>query len=373
MQIDMKRIVYFLLLSLFSVVFVACGEKDAPEVKISELSFTTTVQTRALPNVLTELKDGSQMSIFTRSSDYTGVASMTKAICNAGVWKANPTIVLEEGVTVSFQAVYPYSENNTSASAVPVDVKGQIDYLYSGSSLTVSKEYPTASVTMKHAMSVLAFNIDKNGYTGAGKLEEVKLSGSGFYTEGRLNVSTGAITGSATGEYVKSLNQTLVAGGFTDDIPAIFVIPSTSNGDNIQITIKVDGKEYSSNLPQQTVSGGNKYLFRMALTERDLVLFPELTETISLNTNSDQMPVKNLNTLQITHTNKRMAAPVIDKPKGVTGKIFWGDGETQDYSIGAAHTYDAEGTYTVAIESWGANEIMMENLSGVTEIDLSKF
>ena len=69
----MKRIAYYLI-PFLSFALVACGGgKDdfeepggetpsKPEVKISELSFTTTVQTRALPEVLTDLKNGSKMS-----------------------------------------------------------------------------------------------------------------------------------------------------------------------------------------------------------------------------------------------------------------------------------------------------------------------
>lgn len=375
----MKRRLYYLL-PLLSMLFVACGgeddaneQPDTPSVKSAELSFTTTVQTRALPNLLTELKDGSQMSIFVSYSTNSSSVSMQKAVCSNNLWKATPSIMLEDGVNVSFQAVYPYSDKNTSPSSVQVDVSTQTDYLYSGGTASVSKSNPTASIIMKHALGVFAFNIDKKGYSGAGKLQEIKLSGNGFYTIGNLNVSTGSIMGSTSGEFSKTFDETLVEGGFTNNLPAMFVIPSTSNGNNIQITIKVDGKEYSSYLPQQSVSGGNKYLFRMALTERDLVVFPDLTEVISLNADSDQMPTQELSTLQLKHNNKRMSVPIINYPNGVAGKIYWGDEQSQDYKTNVIHTYAYEGEYTVTIESWGANDVTMDNLSGVTEIDLSKF
>ncbi len=375
----MKRKIFYLL-PLLSMMFISCGGEDAaneqpdtPSVKSAELSFTTTVQTRALPNLLTELKDGSQMNIFVSYSTNSSAVSMKKAVCSNNLWKASPSIMLEDGVNISFQAMYPYSDKNTSPSSVQVDVTSQTDYLYSGGSALVSKNTPTASIIMKHAMCVFAFNIDKKGYSGAGKLQGIKLSGNGFYTNGNLNVSTGSIMGSTSGEFSKPFDETLLEGGFTNNLPAIIVIPSTSNGSNIQITIKVDGKEYSSYLPKQSVSGGNKYLFRMALTERDLVVFPDLTEIVSLNSDSDQMPTQELSTLQLKHVNKRMSAPIINYPDGVAGKIYWGDGQNQDYKTSAIHTYDEEGTYTIAVESWGANNVTMDNLSGVTEIDLSKF
>ncbi len=371
----MKRILYYLL-PLYSVVMVACGgneDSEIPEIKITELSFTTVVQTRALPNVLTELQNGSQMNIFVAFSNNSSLVSMKKAVMSNDLWKAVPSIELEEGISASFQAVYPYSDSYTSASAIPVEVKSQTDYLYSGNSVSVSRNNPTAQVTMKHAMAVFAFNIDKNGYSGSGSLQKITLSGSGLYTEGNMNISTGAITGTARGELAKSFSNTLKAGGFTNDIPAMFVIPSTSTGDNLLLTIMVDGKEYSGYLPKQSVSGGNKYLFRMALTERELVIFPELTETISLNADTDQMPERVLSSLKVVHSNDRMNVPVVTGSEGIFGKVYWGDGEAQNYNANTTHIYKMSGSHTITVETWGAEDVTMNNLSGVTEIDLSKF
>lgn len=380
----MKRIAYYLI-PFLSFALVACGGgKDdfeepggetpsKPEVKISELSFTTTVQTRALPEVLTDLKNGSQMSIFVTFSNNSGTEKMSKAVCSNDLWKASPSIPLEAGVNASFYAVYPYSSAYTSSTAIPVSVGTQTDYLYSGSKASVSKAIPTASVTMHHAMSVFAFNIDKQGYSGKGKLQEIKLSGDGFFTEGNLDITKGTIAGSTRGEYAKSFSETLQEGGFTSNIPAMFVIPSNSSGSNYQLTITVDGKEYTSTLPKQSVSGGNKYLFRMALTERELVIFAELTEVVSLNADSDEMPQRELSTLEVTHTNGRMNVPAISGSDGLFGKVYWGDNTSEDYKANLNHVYKTEGKHTIAIESWGAKEVTMESLAGVTEIDLSQF
>lgn len=378
----MKKIIYYIF-PLLSLALTACGGKDGdidepaptPEApKVTELSFTTTVQTRALPNVLTDLKDGLQMNIFVTFSNNSSNVKMSKAICSNGLWKASPSIPLESGVNASFYAVYPYSSSYTSSKAIPVSVSNQTDYLYSGGKATVSKNSPTASVTMHHAMAVFAFNIDKKGYEGNGKLQEVKLSGDGFFTEGDLDITTGTISGSSRGEYAKSFSETLQEGGFANNIPAMFVIPSNSNGSNYQLTITVDGKTYTSNLPKQSVSGGTKYLFRMALTERELVIFPELTEVVSLNADNDDMPERELSVLQVTHTNARMNAPVVSGSDGMFGKIYWGDNDSQDYKTNITHTYkDESASHTIVVESWGAKEVTIDNLSGVTEIDLSQF
>lgn len=379
----MKRITYYLF-ALLSVAFMtACSggdeefEQETPDTpqkpKITELTFTTTVQTRALPEVLTDLKDGSQMSIFVTYSNNTSATIMNKAICSSGTWKASPSIELVDGVNIKFRAAYPYNASATSTSAVPVKVSEQKDYLYSSSEASVSKNFPTASITMHHAMSVLAFNIDKGSYKGDGKLQEIKLSGDGFFTEGNMNITTGSITGSAKGEYAKAINQDLIAGGFTSNIPALFTIPANSTGSNYLLTIKVDNKEYSCNLPKQTISGGNKYLFRLVLSENELYAFEELTEIVSLNADADDMPERKISTLKVKHSNKNMDVPIITGSENLFGKIYWGDDQSEDYKSKASHKYTNEGTYTITIESWGAKELELENLSGISEIDLSNF
>ena len=117
----MKRFIYYLF-PLLALTFTACGGSENDDLdepakpstpseptkpKLTELSFTTTVQTRALPEVLTELKSGAQMSIFVTFSNNTAITTMNKAVCGSdGIFKASPSIELTAGVIASFNAVY---------------------------------------------------------------------------------------------------------------------------------------------------------------------------------------------------------------------------------------------------------------------------
>ena len=51
----------------------------------------------------------------------------------------------------------------------------------------------------------------------------------------------------------------------------------------------------------------------------------------------------------------------------------WGDGNEEEYKEGITHRYEKEGERTVIINSKGAEEITLQNLVGVTSIDLSGF
>ena len=46
---------------------------------------------------------------------------------------------------------------------------------------------------MKHALSLLTFNIGKHGYTGNGILQSLSVSGEEVYTNGKMSIETGKI------------------------------------------------------------------------------------------------------------------------------------------------------------------------------------
>lgn len=75
----------------------------------------------------------------------------------------------------------------------------------------------------------------------------------------------------------------------------------------------------------------------------------------------------------VTHT-----CPVFNIPLLVGGKlkdetIQWGDQQTEDYSPDAVHSYKDQQAHTVVVEIRGVEEVQLQNLVGVTEIDLTEF
>lgn len=77
--------------------------------------------------------------------------------------------------------------------------------------------------------------------------------------------------------------------------------------------------------------------------------------------------------LRIVHTSSLFAAPILTGTDFTEGRIMWGDGQEEAYSSESMHTYREEGVHEVTIESQGAETVTLENLTGITDIDLTQF
>jgi hypothetical protein len=78
------------------------------------------------------------------------------------------------------------------------------------------------------------------------------------------------------------------------------------------------------------------------------------------------------NMLTITHNNKLFKAPMFTGTS-VAAVIEWGDGKQDNYVMDITHEYSTQKTYTVEIQVWGADEVTLPDIVGVSEIDFTKF
>lgn len=81
---------------------------------------------------------------------------------------------------------------------------------------------------------------------------------------------------------------------------------------------------------------------------------------------------KDIKVISITHSNILFRAPTL------FGTLFgstidWGDNKIDNYVMNIEHQYPSQGSYTVMMETWGADQVLFESLKGVEEIDLSQF
>lgn len=367
---------YFLLVLVCAVV-VACKDDDKEYVEepATEVTFTTTVQTRAVTNVVTKLDDGDAMNVFMAeetADESLQQARNYKAVCQGGVWKGVPAIEFGSSAKGYLYAVYPYQETSAKMNAVPVDITSQTDYLYSGNGVAVSRNNPKVVLTMKHALAALAFNIKNDNYAGEGKLEQISISGKPVCKSGTLDVSSGAVKGTVSAKYEYACNVNIQQNGWEENIPAFFCIPFVSSGSDVTVTFKIDGEDYPCQLPKYGVAGGMKYIFYLSLTEGKLTLFPEQTKQISLNVDSDSMSIPNYSLLKIVHDNALFILPSF-KGEGIVGTILWGDEQSEEYGATSEHSYENGQSHTVTVETWGTEEVSLSSLVGISEIDLSDF
>lgn len=368
---------YINVLGVLTFLFLfSCGgsENDEeivmPDDPKANLSISTSILTRT---VITQFSSGDKMNLFVKtgssinSDDYkTGIS----ACYNGSTWVLSPTVELQNDAYVF--ASYPYSSSN-DASQIPISVSPQIDYLYSGTGVKVSGNSPQATLTMKHALPMIAFNIAKGSYIGEGKLTKLTLTGNTLYKNGNMNTVDGSISGKDKGEYTISQTKVIEADGWQENFPQMFCLPFNSDGSNVNISLTVDGKEMKAALPKQDIAGGMKYLFRMMLTQNGILVLADQTEIISLNKDTDQMTGGTIGELSITYQGAKAVTPELTGSNKISGMVNWGDGMQESYSAFLSHSYNKEGNYLVQIQAIGATTVEFKDLECVEEIDFSKF
>lgn len=374
----MKPINYIRMTALLlaAPLVTACGGSDddgggtSPAGKSAQLSISTTILTKA---VTTAFASGDRMNLYLKTESSLSSADRAtslSATCGGdGKWSVAPATELGEEKSYLF-AFAPYSATASDPSAVPVSIAAQTDYLYSGTTVTVSASSPQGVLTMKHALSILAFNLSLEGYEGTGELTSVELSG--IPTQGTLNVSTGTVTATEKGNYTLNVQKT-IANGWDEGVPQFFCLPFQPDAKETNVTFQIDGRNFVVSLPQTGMETGMKYVFHLVLTKNGLTLLEDLTEKISLNREGTATQPGDYATLRITYRSNHAKAPQLTGTGRVNGTIYWGDNQTTPYDAAATHTYASEGEHQVTVESWGAAQVSIGELQEVEEIDLGGF
>lgn len=356
---------------VLTVVFNACSsdEKEEPQPQSAQLSISTSIQTKT---VITEFAAGDKMNLYVKdesSVNSTDKVSGVSASYENGKWSISPTVELKEGEQAYLFAFYPYGANLTKPEAIPVDITAQTDYLYSGSAVSVSYSSPQGSLKMQHASSILAFNISKGRYEGAGELSSIKITD--IPVRGTLNIASGIINSTEKGGYTITANKQIDT-EWVKYLPQMFCLPFKSNGQDITVAFLIDGKEYSINLPKIDIETGMKYIFHLVITNNGMTVLADLTEKISLNKEGTPSQLGEYNMLRVNYSGKNVSAPILSGTN-VTGTVNWGDNTTVAYSNPLTHTYPEEAVHSVTIEAWGASQMEIADLVNVESVDLSDF
>ena len=387
----MKKIALYIGI-LFGLVLASCSEADkeiptpnkpenntpkpeTPVIREREVMFTTEVQTRACTNVVQEISEDQSLGVMMVYSTDTTSNGIKEAIHSNGLWKGKQSIFIKENDQAQLYAFYPYNSSVTSGKAIPVEMNSQTDYLYAKAT-SISYSSPNGKVTFNHALSILSFNIDKNVYSGKGMLKSIRIEGDDFYTEGTMDVSTGVISGTKKGTFTLEKEYTLAQGGWTEDLPDFFCLPTNVVADKVKLTFQIDDKSYSCTLPKMGIVGGTKYIVRLTLTNNGISINEkDGIESVSMTNDTDSMEVERgaYGAISIQHINAKFLVPTLLSQNGFIATINWGDNSTEPYADELTHTYATEGTHTVTIESYGAEEITFKNMVGISQIDLSKF
>lgn len=367
----MKKYMQYAIGALALISMTACGGGDGGS-KFSEVTFTTEIQTRAVaPNVLNDFASGDQMNIYKSEKAQISLDWTTahQAMYGGGEWKGSPAITMTGGEEAYFFAAYPYVAGATNPNEIPVKTADQIDVLYSGGGVLVTESNPSGRFSMRHAMAIIAFNIQS--YVG-GKLQQIEFDSEQFPLEGTMRITSGRITATAWGPYTHKCDVALTPKGWTTDHPAVFAIPYAAGKNGLPLHFTIDGKRYDLDLPTASYTMANKYIYTLILTDAGLALKNEKPEVIDLNAAMEAPADELYSHVKVVVKNSTLNVPVV-KGASPYGFISWGDDSRESYAADLVHTYPSTGPYTMMMDLWNAETITMTGVKGVQEIDLSKF
>ena len=367
----MKKYMKYTLGALALIALTACGGSEGGS-KFTEVTFTTEVLSRAVaPTVLSDFKAGDRMNIYKTDKAQISLDMTTthQASYNGSNWTGVPAITMQGGETAYFFAAYPYQTAAENPLEIPVKTADQADVLYSGGGVAVSESNPSGRFSMRHAMAILAFNIQS--YIG-GKLQSIEFDSEQFPLEGTMRITSGRITTTVEGPYTHTCNASLTPQGWTTDHPSVLIIPYTVGSAGLPLHFTIDGKSFDIDLPKTTFSMAKKYIYTLIYTDAGLTLKSEKPETIDLNAEANAPTQEIYNHLKVIVKGGTLNVPVVTGASPY-GFVFWGDESQEEYAAELVHTYPGTGSYTMMLDVWNAETVTMTGIKGVTEIDLSKF
>lgn len=381
MKLTNKYIWAFMALSTLTL--AACGEKEEPKPDPAsgdgvEVGIKTNVTLNTNATLIEDLKDGNEMNVWIDVTNELGANVGTEnlhAVNRGGVWQLDKSVRIVKGQTADVFAFYPYVAGATNRKAMPVDVTSQTDVLYSGAAAYASYTSNVVLLNMKHALSMLAVNVKKEGYQGEGVISHISVTNSDVIaTKGTIDVTTGKITVTETGTVGADVNAAAGASGISGALPAIWVAPFNSKDKSaVKITLTIDGKDYTVDLPEITMSIGWQYIFHAVLSNNGLVFVPDATEEYSLNKADDVFgELTGHGIIALTYGGQEFVFPMFTGDN-IYGSIKAADGSTANYTIGGSLKLGSSTPQQLTIETWNSTGFSLHNLDGVEEIDLSKY
>lgn len=368
---------------LLAVTMSACSDNDVnvpvepvnPGVEGAEVTISTAaIQTK---KAVLEFQTNDKMTIFAKSGRLAtsdNIVDDVVATNNGSNWTLVPKVVLnDDQPTAYIYAVSPADASFTDLKKIPVNLSNQVDLMYSGSFVAASKTSPAVKLTMKHALSLLSFNIAAVNYSGAGTLNSLSVNGEIFYTSGSMDATSGEITSlaGAGNTITKEVGLKMESTGFKTEIPGIWALPFNTKTGDVTLTAVVDGKEYTALIPEVEVKQGWQYIFRLALTNNGLEFDPTKTETISLNVVTDNdVKFDGYGSIELTASGSSVATPEFEGD-GVFGTVST-PSKSSSYE-GSTTVEGLTGGQKVIVESWNSNGFKIPTLDNISTIDISAY
>jgi len=281
----MKKVKSLMAVATALVILSSCTQ-NADNNPVSEnvpLTVKTTfgAETKA---IISSFPNASELGLFitsgTLGNNYENASSYinVKSTYSGSAWsQATPVYLTNNNATIF--SYFPYSAAVTNGTVIPVETASQTDYMF-GSANTVNNSAATATLTMKHALALVEFKMNKSNYPGVGQVTKIEIANASgktvLFSEGTMNCSNGTISNSTGKNAAASIINasgllTIPATASTDEstFPKVMVLPTaatTASGDLV-INFTIDGKVYTYQVPASTSwSGASKNIYTVTLS-----------------------------------------------------------------------------------------------------------
>lgn len=237
---------------------VGPGDKDESDEKPDKIQLGITASLQSMSQtrgIIEAFMPGHDMGVFVATSGTGQTTKNASYLFDGKTWNADRDVPVEGDADVV--AYLPYDKAVTDYAKVAFDLTDQDDILYGTAKVT--KDIPTASLEMKHAMTLVRVRLMKDEYMGTGLVSDMTFKN--VYTAGTITKDYGTGRGiiKAGGNYMLNDANPVI-------VDAI-LMPKPAHDEPVYVSFTIDGQEHTYTFPVlHEWQAGMKYTYTLKMT-----------------------------------------------------------------------------------------------------------
>lgn len=170
-------------------------------------------------------------------------------------WEGETSIMVSN-VQGTLYGYYPYSSDVQDIRDVPVSVASQTDYLYATPATNLTKSNNQARLAMRHALAALRLSVSRGTYSGEGIISAASVRGEDLPSSAILNARTGVLSRYEDyGKVIGTSASDMALNSYNCHVD-ILVIPEGDAPKDVELSLTIDGKEYTTTLSEIPIKQG---------------------------------------------------------------------------------------------------------------------
>ena len=263
----MKYTIYAVLLP---IAFASCSDHENLYPSVQDIPASIKVSVVTTDGIDTKgvitgnsLKEGDQIGLtlcdesgtLYHGTEYENICYTATGDGSEQLWEGETSIMVSN-VQGTLYGYYPYSSDVQDIREISISVESQTDYLYATPATNLTKSNNQARLAMKHALAALRLSVSRGTYSGEGIISAASVRGEGIPSSASLNARTGVL--SEFKEYDKVITTSVSDMALNSDNchVDILVIPDGDESKDVELSLTIDGKEYTATLSQIPVKQG---------------------------------------------------------------------------------------------------------------------